>query len=172
MFFTNLKAEHLEGKWWKITHPLAYYSKKFNFTRVVPPNFVTDFSSVPRLPVSYLIAGNTQHWEAAGHDLDYRWAKIPRLQADLVFHESAVLRSSLRENQSVFHRVGRWFRRNVMTFFVVTAGWTVYDPVPGCLDYRIKDKCARQCKNCANYYPDWKNCYKEGYWPELYKNHV
>lgn len=57
-------------------------------TITVPVGFVTDFASVPRLPLTYLIAGNTGHWAATVHDLLYRWGVVSRKDADIVFKEA------------------------------------------------------------------------------------
>lgn len=170
-FLTTLHAEHIEGKWWRLSKPLIYYSALVDMTMITPTGFVTDFASVPRLPIAYLFAGNTAHWEAAGHDRGYRWCLLPRLTEDRIFHEAMVVRSQERDNQMLLWRFGRGLRRNVMTTFVVTLGMFSYDQVPGCLDYRFKNQCKKQGKvcneQCELFYPDWRLCYQEGYKPDV-----
>lgn len=56
----------------------------------VPAEFVTDFASVPRLPLAYLIAGNRCPQAALPHDLLYQHPDFDdRALADAVFLEAA-----------------------------------------------------------------------------------
>lgn len=91
-FVTKLDAELLdeggEGKW--ILHsPLAYRSLVLKELVIVPKGFVTDFASVPRLPVVYTLTGNTAHRPAVVHDFLYSggW-QCTRAQADAVLLEA------------------------------------------------------------------------------------
>lgn len=136
-FFTSLSSNHLEGKWWEISQPLAFYSASLDKTILTPRRAVTDFASVPRLPLAYLFTGNTAHWESTLHDVPgYRWGNLTRREADILFHEAAVVRSQMRTNQAGVYKVGRFARRNVMSAMVVGFGWVAYKNYPGCLDYR------------------------------------
>ena len=73
-FFSTLKAEKVKeansaGRAkWKLTAPLEYYSDKLGTLVVVETGFETDFSSVPRIPFAYLVAGDTAHASAVIHD--------------------------------------------------------------------------------------------------------
>ena len=165
-FLTSLSADHLEGKWWRIRSPLVYYSESIDTTITVPEGFVLDFASVPRLPLAYMLFGNTKHWEAAVHDLNYRWGIVGRITSDIIFHESMAVRSRMRENQSRLYRFGRFLRRNIMTSVVIIGGVFSAKSLPGCLDYRNLKECENQgypCKTCENYYPNWEACYLPGY---------
>ena len=166
-FFGTLKADHVEGNWWRLQEPLGFYSAKYDLTICAPPGFVTDFASVPRLPLAYLFAGNTGHWEAVIHDTGYRFGTVPRSTADNIFYESGRVRSKTRENQSGLDRAGRLIRTSLMTGAVVMFGWVYHDPTPGCLDSRNKDKCGRNCALCMDYYPAWRSCQAAGYEPEI-----
>lgn len=54
----------------------------------VPAGFVTDFASVPRAPIAYMVTGNRAHRAATLHDYLCRHEVIPRLAADDVFYEA------------------------------------------------------------------------------------
>jgi hypothetical protein len=170
-FIGKLVAEHLEGRWWRMEDPLAFYSARYNLTICCPAGFVTDFASVKRIPVAYLIAGNTGHWEAAIHDPMYRFGLPHRHAADMIFYDAGRVRSAMRENQDLVPRAGRFVRTCLMTGAVVTLGWIDYDPVPGCLDYRHKGRCRRKCKACEHYYPAWSECILIGYVPDILDRH-
>jgi hypothetical protein len=162
-FIGTLKADHIEGKWWRLREPLAFYSARYMLTICAPAGFVTDFASVPRLPLAWLIAGGTGHWEAVIHDAMYRFGLPCRSAADQIFFECGRVRSGMRENQGWFHRAGRLIRTTLMTGAVSLLGCAGYDPVPGCLDYRDKRRCGRLCKGCSRFYPRWSECVLLGY---------
>jgi len=56
---------------------------------VVPAGFVTDLASVPRLPITYFLAGGLAHAAAVVHDYLYTTHELTRAQADAVFREAA-----------------------------------------------------------------------------------
>ena len=53
---------------WKITQPFAYESDLLGRTITVEPGFITDYASIPRVPVIYLLFGDTSHKAAVIHD--------------------------------------------------------------------------------------------------------
>jgi hypothetical protein len=57
-------------------------------TITVPVGFQTDFASVLRLPVIYLLFGDKAHAPATVHDYLYQSATVPRKMADDVFAEA------------------------------------------------------------------------------------
>ena len=143
----------------------GYYSQRLDHTVWMPPGFVLDFASIPRMPLAFLVMGNTMHWEAAIHDLFYRWPLIGRVESDLVFFEAGKVRSESRENQGALYRFGRWKRRTIATGIVLGFGWPSFKSKGGCLDHR---RCPEiECAGCDNYFPEWKNCYKPGYHPVI-----
>ena len=158
-FVTPIRAEKLTGKWWKLTDRLVYYSSLLNATICAPAGFVTDFASVPRLPVAYWLFGGKADGPAGIHDLLYRWPFVSRNMADRVFNEAMKVE-------------GKWITtRWPMTGAVMAGGWLSYKKLPGSLDYRICRNCqwgtGPACLDCANYYPQWSGLYKQGYWPDL-----
>lgn len=78
---------------WKLLAPLVFKSKILGKTITVPDGFVTDFASVPRLPVAYLLTGDYGHEAAVVHDWLYSaqavdGEHVTRKQADAVFREA------------------------------------------------------------------------------------
>jgi hypothetical protein len=87
-FATPLRAEK-SGSTWCILQPLIYCSDVAKTVFVVPEGFVTDFASVPRLPLAFLLTGDSAHEAAVVHDYLYREQQVSRSVADAVFREAA-----------------------------------------------------------------------------------
>lgn len=172
-FIGNLDVRHIEGPWWRLLKPFGYYSAKYNITICTPSFFVTDFASVPRLPVAYWIAGGTGNEESVPHDLGYRWFS-ERHMFDMIFFESGIVRSNMRSNQKLLYQYGRYLRNISMTGMVISVGWAVKKEMPGCLDYRFKKICVKEnkiCVECHNYYPKWELCKMNGFRPDILEFH-
>jgi hypothetical protein len=80
---------------WSLLHRFGYYSELLGHNVWVPKGFVTDFASVPRIPVAFLLAGNSAQEAAVIHDWLYTAHKVGRLEvtramADAVFKEAAL----------------------------------------------------------------------------------
>lgn len=74
---------------WVLTRPLVYDSDVLDGRVTVPRGFRTDFASVPRLPLVYLLYGGDVGDEAAVvHDYLYTEGKVPRATCDAVFREA------------------------------------------------------------------------------------
>jgi len=73
-FITELNAKRLPDmhgrKQWELTDWLIYDSKNIGLI-AVPPGYITDFASVPRLPIVYLIFGGFGDKEGVLHDFLY-----------------------------------------------------------------------------------------------------
>lgn len=87
-FSTPLQVTKYATGRWRLLNSLVYHADLTERTYVVPAGFVTDFASVPRLPLAYLLAGDTAHRAAVVHDYLYRYAIEPRKSADRVFCEA------------------------------------------------------------------------------------
>lgn len=97
-FLTDLECRRLRGEFkggralWKLTAPLVYQSDLVGII-TVPAGYVTDFASVPRLPLTFLLAGDSAHEAAVIHDFLYTThavsgRPVTRRQADAVFGEA------------------------------------------------------------------------------------
>lgn len=73
---------------WKLLAPLVYASDLLGAEIVVPADFLTDFASVPRLPIAHLLAANCGHEAAVVHDWLYTTHMLSRRRADAVFEEA------------------------------------------------------------------------------------
>lgn len=87
-FITPLRAEK-SGSFWHILQPLVYESDVAQQVFAVPEGFVTDFASVPRLPLAFLLTGDSAHEAAVIHDYLYQKKTVTRELADKVFLEAA-----------------------------------------------------------------------------------
>jgi hypothetical protein len=87
-FLTPLRAEK-SGDVWTVLQPLVYKSDVAQNVFIVPEGFVTDFASVPRIPLAFLLTGDSAHEAAVVHDYLYREQTVDRATADAVFREAA-----------------------------------------------------------------------------------
>lgn len=85
-FLTPLRVELVAHHTWRLTQPLQYECRDGSIIRV-PRGFVTDFASVPRIPVAWLVAGDTGHRAAVIHDWLYESHETSRDVADRLFYE-------------------------------------------------------------------------------------
>lgn len=82
-FLSKLRTEQLsEGTLtkkptFKLVAPLIYNSNTIEDLIEVPTDFVTDFATVPRLPVVYMLLGNLGNSAAALHDFLYTYPHVP-----------------------------------------------------------------------------------------------
>ena len=81
MFLTPLKVTK-EGDKWRLLEPLSYLYTDRVIT--APQGFLSDFASVPRIPLVYSAFGNTGHKAAVIHDYLYS-IKHDRKEADKIF---------------------------------------------------------------------------------------
>jgi hypothetical protein len=118
-FLTHLKIEQAtafdDGNW-RLLAPLLYVSLVARQVFAVPPGFVTNFASVPRLMFIYALFGGTADKAATLHDWLYtKPAKVPRRVADKVFREASKVTG-----------VAAW-RRWPMYWGVRLFGWSHYN---------------------------------------------
>lgn len=73
---------------WRLLAPLTFFSTVAGRVFEVPAGMETDFSSVPRLPLLFWLAGDRAHAAAALHDHLYTTGEVPRELADQVFLEA------------------------------------------------------------------------------------
>jgi hypothetical protein len=75
---------------WTVRNPLLYASDLAGLI-TVPAGFVTDFASVPRIPVAFLLAGDCGQEAAVIHDFLYTTHQVDRAKADAVFQEALLI---------------------------------------------------------------------------------
>ncbi len=90
-FLTPLRVEWVDPRTWRLLEALVYESDRLGRAITVPGGFCTDFASVPRLPLAYLVAGGRATRAAVVHDYLYQTHEEPRDVADDVFEEAACL---------------------------------------------------------------------------------
>ena len=109
-FGSDLVVKALTDERWMLTEDLLYDSDILGLV-TVPKWFITDFASVPRLPLAYLLAGGTANAAAVVHDWLYNTQPCTKLQADRVFREAMEVTG-----------IAGW-RKNLMFTAVVSGGW-------------------------------------------------
>ena len=93
-FLAKLQMEVADNKddgKWVLTAPLIYQSDVARRTFTVPRGFQTDLASVPRLPVVFLLCGDTSDEAAALHDHLYSSHEVSRKMADAVLREASAV---------------------------------------------------------------------------------
>lgn len=115
-FLTQLRVEVVKDEVYQLTSDF-YVLLNGIYELVVPEGFVTDFASVPRLPVVYLAVGNTGHKAAVMHDWLYHTRLFSREAADSYFYHA------LRESGV------NWFYAQAMYRAVRLGGKTFYHKV-------------------------------------------
>lgn len=92
----NLNPNYAGGRGlWVLTEPLSYESDVAERTITVPAGFQTDFASVLRLPIIYLLFGDKAHAAATVHDYLYNTGLVSRKMADDVFSEAMEVSTNL-----------------------------------------------------------------------------
>lgn len=95
-FITELDVRLVDGdNVWMLESPLIYYSPLVGRI-MVPSGFMTDFASVPRLPIAYALFGGKAHREGVIHDYLFRKDAVPEVsfsKANKVFYEAMEARN-------------------------------------------------------------------------------
>lgn len=68
---------------WRVDSPLVYESS--DRTIIVPSGTLTDFASVPRLPIAFWFTADCAHAAAVIHDYLYATGSVSKRQADKIF---------------------------------------------------------------------------------------
>lgn len=113
-FLTNLDVIQIGENDWKLAQALIYASDVYGGKVEVPSGFRTDFASVPRVPLAYMVAGNTAQKASVPHDFLYQTHLCERAMADLVFLEAMEVTG-----------IPLW-RRRIMYSAVRMFGWIAY----------------------------------------------
>ncbi len=87
-FLTLLNTTRLPDGFSHVEQELVFESEILGRKVRVPPGFKTDFASVPRLPLTYLLFGGVGDAAAVIHDYLYTMGNVPRKVCDEVFAEA------------------------------------------------------------------------------------
>lgn len=97
-FLTDLKVVELDDNRSRLLDYLVYRSCIPGVGVIaVPPGEVTDYASIPRLPLMYWLLGGRYKKEAVVHDYLYRTKLHSRRIADAVIAEAIAARGSALE---------------------------------------------------------------------------
>lgn len=99
---------------WQLTEPLTYDSSLTGKTYTVPSKFITDFASVPRIPVLFDLFGDSAHEAATLHDWLYSTGAEPRQTCDKLFFEAMISTG-----------ISEW-KSQIMYIAVRSFGWLFY----------------------------------------------
>lgn len=112
-FRTSLSGTWIDDENYRLDKDLIYYSELLKREIFVPAGFVTDFSSVPRVPLVYWFWGGRCHHESVIHDFLYRTLPhiCTRKEADMVFAEAMGARDKkdyIKNPMYLGVRLGGW----------------------------------------------------------------
>lgn len=110
-FLTSLDCRWLDDEHCEVLQELVYDSAILNLQIRVPAGFVTDFASVPKLPIIYAAFGNRAHHESVIHDWLFYTAITTRKISDKVFLEAMIVRGKsawIRNGMYWGVRLGSW----------------------------------------------------------------
>ena len=123
-WITELKVKQIDEKHWELIDPLVYRSDKIGLI-AVDQGLITDFASVPRIPIAYLIAGGRANASATLHDYLYTTHQVSRLKADNLIFEATLdsFPSDGYSLKSILMRPAAYFLGSVQWVFVRAFGW-------------------------------------------------
>ena len=87
-FLTDLVVKQIDDKTWALEANLEYNSALLDDLLIAPKGFITDFASIPRVPIAYTLFGNRAHRESVIHDYLYQTHLATKAMADKVFLEA------------------------------------------------------------------------------------
>lgn len=96
-FLTGLHVEIVDPQaaqgrgTWMLKEDFQYQSDVANTIITVPAGFITDFASVPRIPVLFTLFGAIASEAAVVHDWLYRTGMLGRKTADKVLKEAVLV---------------------------------------------------------------------------------
>lgn len=116
-------TKNINDTWAMLKEDLVFTSRWFSRTFKTKAGFVTDFASVPRLPIIYMLLGGRGKRPATTHDDNYAKQEIPKRQCDLVFFEGLVDTYVLDAwkafvKQEVWWKECQWFCITIWRFFL------------------------------------------------------
>ena len=89
MFISDLVVKELSDGKKQLIKPLVYINDD-NINYIVKVDFITDYASIPRLPIIFLLFEGLDNKAATLHDSLYANEKIKRTTADKIFLEALI----------------------------------------------------------------------------------
>lgn len=87
-FLDPLRVEAIDATHWRLLEEFRYDSEIVVGRLIIPAGFETDFASVPRVPLVYLLFGGEANAAAVIHDYLYTTGIWSKAIADRVFLEA------------------------------------------------------------------------------------
>lgn len=140
-FLTELESRDIDDDDFFLLSPLRYYSPILGGIIEVEKGFVSDGSSVPRVPLIYWFYGNRAHREAVVHDRIYRakdhavWIERLDGKKDLVTLQKSVADSVFLEAMTARGKP-KWIR-NPMYWGTELGGLSSWLSGPSRLEFKI-----------------------------------
>lgn len=107
-FRDPLVLEELGPSTWRLVRELRYDSAVLGARVIVPTGYISDLSSVPRLPFAYWLAGDTARKAGLVHDFLYDHRLGGRQVADDVFREAMAVEGVPRWRAWLMYLGVRW----------------------------------------------------------------
>ncbi len=107
----NQQAAQGRGTW-RLTSAFSYDSDVATAHFEVPAGFETDFASVPRIPIFFMLVGDIASEAAIIHDYLYSTKQVSRATADKVLREAAKVAGCPQWQAEILYlgvRLGGWY---------------------------------------------------------------
>lgn len=100
-FLSALVVTEVTDQTWRLVEPLSFTVDGAVY--VVEAGFISDFASVPRLPLAFLLFGDTAHRPACAHD----WLYSGRAGVSRQFADDVLMAAMRADGES-------WWRQQAM----------------------------------------------------------
>mgnify|MGYP001582945821 CR=1 FL=1 len=128
-FLTSLDGRWLDDKRFMLLADLIYQSNLLKGSFVIPKGFVTDFASVPRVPVAYTLFGNRAHHESVPHDYFYQTHRLEEIKCGDLLQKNTTIGKATADKiflEAMEARGKSKFVRYAMYWGVVLGGYSSY----------------------------------------------
>lgn len=103
---------------WRVMKPFVYQSDLTYNPIIVQVGFVTDYATVPRIPIIFDLVGDTATEAAVVHDYLYSIQMLSRSESDSIFREAAITCGCPKWQSWILYfgvRIGGWYFWNQKT---------------------------------------------------------
>lgn len=120
-------TKNINDTWAMLKEPVIFDSDWFGDTFETPAGFVTDFASIPRIPILYDWLGGRGKRAATNHDDGYARQEEPKRRVDLRFFEG-LLDTFVHDALKEYSKSSGWrswvsFWKIVWRFLIALAMW-------------------------------------------------